>query len=149
MPVRGGGSLPWPDAPDCQARQCVGRAAMRERDRGPHRPGKPHRGGQPQRRSRGQRGSDRATSGPWRQAPDAPWILYGWHPGKAALENPARRIRRLYATENAARRLAEDGVTLPLAPDLVRPDAIAARLGPDAVHQGLLAEADPLPAPEL
>ena len=28
----------------------------------------------------------------------------------------------------------------------MRPDAIAARLGPDAVHQGLLAEADPLPA---
>jgi 23S rRNA (guanosine2251-2'-O)-methyltransferase len=31
----------------------------------------------------------------------------------------------------------------------VRPDAIARRLGPDAVHNGLLAEADPLPAPEL
>ena len=33
--------------------------------------------------------------------------------------------------------------------ELVRPDAIAHRLGPDAVHQGLLAEADPLPSPEL
>ena len=31
----------------------------------------------------------------------------------------------------------------------MRPDAIAKRLGPDAVHNGLLAEADPLPAPEL
>ena len=31
----------------------------------------------------------------------------------------------------------------------MRPDAIAARLSPDAVHQGLLVEADPLPAPEL
>jgi 23S rRNA (guanosine2251-2'-O)-methyltransferase len=31
----------------------------------------------------------------------------------------------------------------------VRPDAIARRLGPDAVHNGLLAEADPLPSPEL
>ena len=76
-------------------------------------------------------------------------ILYGWHTVKAALENPARRIRRLYATENAARRLAADGVALGLEPELVRPDVIARRLGPDAVHNGLLAEADPLLPPEL
>ena len=76
-------------------------------------------------------------------------ILYGWHTVKAALENPARRIRHLYATANAARRLAEDGVALPVQPDVVRPDAIARRLGPDAVHNGLLAEADALPSPEL
>jgi 23S rRNA (guanosine2251-2'-O)-methyltransferase len=74
-------------------------------------------------------------------------ILYGWHTVKAALENPARRIRKLYATANAARRLAEDGVTV--VPEMVRPDALAHRLGPDAVHNGLLAEADPLPALEL
>ncbi len=76
-------------------------------------------------------------------------FLYGWHTVKAALENPARRIRRLYATENAARRLAEEGVAPKVAPELVRPDAIARRLGPDAVHNGLFAEADPLPSPEL
>jgi 23S rRNA (guanosine2251-2'-O)-methyltransferase len=80
---------------------------------------------------------------------DGPAILYGWHTVKAALENPARRIRKLYATENAARRLAEDGVALPVEPELIRPGAIAARLGPDAVHQGLLAEADPLLSPEF
>jgi len=80
---------------------------------------------------------------------DGPVILYGWHPVAAALGNPARRVRRLLATENAARRLAEEGIMLPMAPELVRPDAIAARLSPDAVHQGLLAEADPLPAPAI
>src|SRR5262244_1469673 len=79
----------------------------------------------------------------------SPAILYGWHTVKAALENPQRRIRRLYVTENAARRLADDGVALPVTPELVRPDAVAARLGADAVHQGLLAEADPLPSPDL
>jgi 23S rRNA (guanosine2251-2'-O)-methyltransferase len=82
-------------------------------------------------------------------APDGPALLYGWHTVKAALENPARRIRRLLATDNALRRLADDGVSLPLKPELVRPDVIDARLGPDAVHQGLLAEADPLHAPSI
>ena len=43
-----------------------------------------------------------------RRADDGPVILYGWHPVRAALENPARRIRRLFATENAIRRLAEE-----------------------------------------
>jgi len=76
-------------------------------------------------------------------------LLYGWHTVKAALENPSRRVNRLLATENAIRRLETEGISLPIGPELVRPDAIAAKLGPDAVHQGLLAEADPLPSPEV
>ena len=76
-------------------------------------------------------------------------ILYGWHTVRPALENPARRIRRLLATENAARRLAAESVPLRITPELVRPDALARRLSPDAVHNGVLAEADPLPSLEL
>ena len=123
------------------------------RERGPrppdsHKPRKPaHKAAhRPGWRRRSERGRPQRRD-PARQSDDV--ILYGWHTVKAALENPARRIRRLYATENAARRLAEDGVALAVAPELVRPDAIAHRLGPDAVHNGLLAEADPLPSPEL
>jgi 23S rRNA (guanosine2251-2'-O)-methyltransferase len=86
---------------------------------------------------------------PSARAPGAPVLLYGWHPVTAALQNPARRIRRLLATENAARRLAQDHVPLPIEPEIVRPEAIAHRLSPEAVHQGLLAEADPLPSPAL
>jgi len=76
-------------------------------------------------------------------------VLYGWHTVIAALANPARRFHRLLATENAARRLADESVELPVDPEVVRPDAIASRLGPDAVHQGLYAEADPLPSPDI
>ena len=76
-------------------------------------------------------------------------ILYGWHPVTLALTNPKRRIRKLYATENAARRLTEENITPKVTPEIVRPDAIAAQLPDDAVHQGLLAEADPLQTPDI
>lgn len=80
---------------------------------------------------------------------DPPAVLYGWHTVKAALANPRRRILKLWTTENALRRLTGEGVALPVTPSVVRPEAIDARLGPDAVHQGLLAEAEPLPAPDI
>jgi 23S rRNA (guanosine2251-2'-O)-methyltransferase len=83
------------------------------------------------------------------QPADDAAVLYGWHTVKAALDNPARRVRKLLATENAARRLAEASAPLTVAPEIVRPDAIAARLPPDAVHQGLYVEADPLPSPAI
>jgi 23S rRNA (guanosine2251-2'-O)-methyltransferase len=86
---------------------------------------------------------------PQRREPSDIVLLYGWHTVTAALANPARRIRRLLATENAVRRLADERIELPKMLEVVRPDAIAARLTPDAVHQGLLAEADPLPWPDL
>ena len=76
-------------------------------------------------------------------------VLYGWHPVAAALQNPARRVRKLLATENAARRLADEKIPTSPAPEIVRPDAIAARLPPDAVHQGLYLEADPLASPPI
>jgi 23S rRNA (guanosine2251-2'-O)-methyltransferase len=102
------------------------------------------------RRRNGKRpATPRARFWPPGHASGGPAVLYGWHTVKAALENPARRIRRLLATENAVRRLADDGVVLPVKPELVRPGIIDARLGPDAVHQGLLAEADPLSAPSV
>jgi 23S rRNA (guanosine2251-2'-O)-methyltransferase len=80
---------------------------------------------------------------------DGPVILYGWHTVAAALANPDREIRKLFLTENAARRLADENIDTRVAPEIVRPNAIDARLGPDAVHQGLLAEADPLPSPDI
>jgi 23S rRNA (guanosine2251-2'-O)-methyltransferase len=84
-----------------------------------------------------------------RREPSDQVVLYGWHTVTAALANPNRRIRRLLATENALRRLADEGITVPVAPDIMRPDALAAQLTPDAVHQGLIAEADPLPSPAI
>ena len=52
-------------------------------------------------------------------------------------------------TENAVRRLAEESIEPRITPEIVRPHDIDRLLSPDAVHQGLLAEADPLPSPSI
>jgi len=123
---------------------------MRDRDRNPrfHRPDGPgKRAGA--RRDGGRKAAHKA---PWRGregAADDTVILYGWHTVTAALANPDRRIRKLLLTENAARRLAEENIDTRIPPEIVRPNLIDQRLGPDAVHQGLLAEADPLDSPDI
>jgi 23S rRNA (guanosine2251-2'-O)-methyltransferase len=114
--------------------------------------GRPHSGAKPgatreqvERRERFARARRESLRGD----ADGPVVMYGWHTVTAALKNPARRMRRLLATENAARRLAEEKIVPSIAPELVRPSAIAERLMPDAVHQGLYLEADPLPSPAV
>jgi 23S rRNA (guanosine2251-2'-O)-methyltransferase len=117
---------------------------MSERDRKP-----PFRKGGGKSFDKSRPGAPRPA---WREReanPDGPAILYGWHTVTLALANPKRRIRKLLLTENAARRLAEEKIETPIAPEIVRPGQIDQRLGPDAVHQGLLAEADPLPSPDI
>src|SRR5229473_3140087 len=92
------------------------------------------------------RGRESGRRPAWRDrgaSPDGPVILYGWHTVAAALANPQRRIRKLWLSENAARRLADDNIGTRVTPEIVRPSLIDQRLGPDAVHQGLLAEAAP------
>src|SRR4029079_8510032 len=117
---------------------------MSDRDRKP-----PFRRGGGKSFEKGRKPSGRPA---WRDrdgCTDGPLILYGWHTVSAALANPERRIRKLFLTENAARRLADENIGTRVTPELVRPNAIDARLGPDAVHQGLLAEADPLASPGI
>lgn len=99
-----------------------------------------------ERRERGERARRESLRG---DDADGPVIMYGWHTVTAALRNPARKIRKFLATDNAARRLTEEGVVPTLAPEVVRPSAIAERLLPDAVHQGLYLETDPLPSPAV
>ena len=76
-------------------------------------------------------------------------MLYGWHPVVEALRNRKRALHRLLATENSARRLREELGDLAVEPEIVRPDEINRLVEPDAVHQGLYLEADPLPSPTL
>ena len=107
----------------------------------------------------GAKGRDRKT--PWqRRAPGSgrPFardageaeiaLIYGLHAVAEALANPRREVIRLLATENAWRRLGEAG-RFTVVPEIVAPQEIDRRLPEDAVHQGLLLEAQPLASPAL
>lgn len=75
--------------------------------------------------------------------------IYGFHAAEAALANPRRRIVAVHATENAINRLAPLLASRKIAPRPVAPKDLDRRLGPDAVHQGVLVEAEPLDNPAL
>ena len=83
------------------------------------------------------------------QPADTVW-LYGLHTVKAAIANKERKILRLMVTQNALARL-ELGVTeeLGFPVETVSPQDIDKLLGPDAIHQGTLLEARPLPVRKL
>jgi 23S rRNA (guanosine2251-2'-O)-methyltransferase len=71
--------------------------------------------------------------------------LYGLHTVRAALDNPRRAISRMLVTRNAQERLGiTDLGALPFAAELVEPRAIDKITGSEAVHQGVLIEAEPL-----
>ncbi len=70
--------------------------------------------------------------------------LWGYHPVREALRSSRREILRLWATAEAAGRLAAEIEARQVKPTIVGLDEISARLPPDSVHQGLLLEARPL-----
>lgn len=76
-------------------------------------------------------------------------IIYGFHAVEAALFNPKRRVRTLYATKNAAQRISAAVRAASIAPIIVEPSVIDGKLPFDAVHQGLMIEVNPLPLVDL
>lgn len=104
---------------------------------------KPQRGGF---RGGGHGGRPPAAAAP---ADDGIVRLFGIHPVEAALDNPARRIGRLVATDNAARRLADALERRGARAEPTTPRDLDRLLGADTVHQGVLLETELLPEPEL
>lgn len=74
--------------------------------------------------------------------------LYGLHTVRAALDNPQRIKHRLLATRNALQRL-DLAANSDVPTDIVEPRVIDALVGPDAVHQGVLLETEPLATKRL
>jgi 23S rRNA (guanosine2251-2'-O)-methyltransferase len=121
--------------------------------RPPRRPGSSHsRDATPEAR----RSADGALQPRRDGAPgDGRYWIYGHHAVLAALRNPRRRRARLLLTREAEAQFSPEieraqerlGERL----ELVRADReqLEARLGPNAVHQGIAAEVLPLPSPAL
>jgi 23S rRNA (guanosine2251-2'-O)-methyltransferase len=80
---------------------------------------------------------------------DGAHVLYGIHTVVEALKNPRRRFIKLVGTENGLTRLREEIGDLPTAPETTDIEAISRQLPKDAVHQGVLLIAEPLPGVAL
>jgi 23S rRNA (guanosine2251-2'-O)-methyltransferase len=115
-----------------------------------------------QRRSRG---PDRDRGGK-RQAPQKPrqrarqahadWLadsnlalIYGFHSVREALRTGRRQLVRLHATKEAAERLSSEIAAAHVPLNIMSAQELSARLGAQAVHQGLLVEANALEAGDI
>ncbi|MBM3654634.1 MAG: 23S rRNA (guanosine(2251)-2'-O)-methyltransferase RlmB, partial [Alphaproteobacteria bacterium] len=87
--------------------------------------------------------------GPFRPASPDLVALYGAHPVRAALTARKRKLLALYATETALPRIRDLAAAAGLAPRLVDSRDLERRLGAEAVHQGLMLEARPLPEADI
>jgi 23S rRNA (guanosine2251-2'-O)-methyltransferase len=75
--------------------------------------------------------------------------IYGAHAVRAALTAGRRKFLTLYATAVALPRIEDAARAAGLTPRVVENRDLDQRLGPDAVHQGLLLEARPLPEADI
>jgi 23S rRNA (guanosine2251-2'-O)-methyltransferase len=76
-------------------------------------------------------------------------LIFGIHAVEAALSNPRRPVRKLWLTDNAARRLQQCLQGRSVTWERVTPKDLDRRLGPETVHQGALLDTAPLPEPAL
>jgi 23S rRNA (guanosine2251-2'-O)-methyltransferase len=159
---------PFPLSVAARQRQGViaqGRAAWQEtepycqerRDKLTRNKGQAGRGGRPPHRrpeARPERGRAEAQGKPERAPPDpharqehraasAVAQIYGFHSVEAALKTPRRKLIRLYATQAAAARLADEAAARGVETVILSNEEITRRAPREAVHQGVLLEARP------
>jgi 23S rRNA (guanosine2251-2'-O)-methyltransferase len=70
--------------------------------------------------------------------------LFGFHAVREALRAKRRQLLDVFATGAAAERLSPEFESAGLHPHIVESDDLSRRLGPDAVHQGVMLEARPI-----
>ena len=71
-------------------------------------------------------------------------LVYGFHAVLAALTAKRRKLLSIRVTEAAGTRLAREIAAADLSPRIVDADELTRRLGPQAVHQGVLLETGPV-----
>jgi 23S rRNA (guanosine2251-2'-O)-methyltransferase len=129
-----------PDLPRAPVRTARGDTEPRSFAGKPARPGPTHKG-ERDRESAGPPAIPRKGSGHL--------VLFGAHAVREILRARRRTVFGVFATAEAAERLAPDLAAAGLAAQIVEAQDLARRLGPNAVHQGVMVEAGPLPRLDL
>jgi 23S rRNA (guanosine2251-2'-O)-methyltransferase len=102
----------------------------------------------PQIRDRSQSRAE-APRGPFRGASTDVVTLYGAHAVREALKAGRRKLLALYASETALPRIADLAKAAGIEPRPTDARELSRHLGEEAVHQGLLLEARPLPEADI
>jgi 23S rRNA (guanosine2251-2'-O)-methyltransferase len=89
------------------------------------------------------------SAGPFRAPSPDIVVLYGYHAVRAALTAKRRKLLSLFATEAALPKILDAAHGAGLIPRIVESRDLDHRLGPEAVHQGLLLESRPLPEADI
>jgi len=157
LSIRPKADAPRGPRPQGDAPRGDGPRAPRPQSHAPRQPGEAQRNPRAPQSSGGERprftAAPRRNTSPVPTDPDAPrgalW-LYGTHAVAAALANPARRLRRLLATEDAEAAVAAK-LPKPWPVGIERTDRarLDTLLGRDVVHQGVALLVDPLAPPAL
>jgi 23S rRNA (guanosine2251-2'-O)-methyltransferase len=90
-----------------------------------------------------------SPGGPFRAPSPDVVTIYGAHAVRAALTAGRRKLLTLYTTALALPRIEDAAGAAGLTPRIVENRDLDLRLGPEAVHQGLLLEARPLPDADI
>ncbi|MEX0644792.1 MAG: TrmH family RNA methyltransferase, partial [Parvularculaceae bacterium] len=125
-------------------------ASFRRRDRdGGRRPDRSDRGGG-SRKEKAFHKENPAPDEREERRPERLWI-YGRHAALAAIANPKRKIKRIFATDAALEWIGEARFPLERVKPAVRvePGAIDRMLHEGAVHQGIAVEVEELPRARL
>lgn len=104
---------------------------------------------EPKGETRPERSRPRGGSEPHRTGHGGGNLVYGFHAARAALTGKRRRILAVQATEAAATRLAAEIQAADVQARIVTAEDLARRLGPQAVHQGVLVETGPFETIDL
>jgi 23S rRNA (guanosine2251-2'-O)-methyltransferase len=90
-----------------------------------------------------------ANQSPFRKPSPDVVVLYGLHTVREALAAGKRKPLSLFATEGALARVADWARAAHIEPRIVEAQELTRRLGPEAIHQGVLLEARPLPETDV
>jgi 23S rRNA (guanosine2251-2'-O)-methyltransferase len=105
-----------------------------------------NRRGEPQKHAVAPSRRDAAPdAGPGFRKPSGELVaLFGFHAVREALRAKRRQLLDVFATKAAAERLGAEFEGASLTPHIVEAEDLSRRLGPNAVHQGVMLEARPL-----